>query len=289
MNDNHLPSNPVKQGIPYEFYDDIFEKYNSGLTLQQIHNQYYPQFTTDQINYICREKGITRKNGRQVVLYHDYFSNIDTEEKAYFLGLFAADGHLYWDKQKGESYNISLALMKQDKYIVEKFAKAIGTDKEVKEYTNTTGFQRKDGQPHIECRIVVSSKQMYNDLNKWGVMEHKSALIKSLPNLNDDMMRHYIRGYFDGNGSAFVTKQKGYMKLKMAIYSTHDFCTNIKQYLEQRLNLNVHKVYDHKTENCSFISYYTEGDLKRLYHYMYEEATCYLTRKKEIIENYLQT
>ena len=124
-----------KQGIPFEYYENIFELYKSGLTLQTIHNDYFPQYTTDQINYICREAKITRKNGRQAILNHNYFSIIDTPNKAYWLGFIAADGCVLEptyqvSKRTGkiirkEQGALQIGLQEKDKTHLEKFQKDI--------------------------------------------------------------------------------------------------------------------------------------------------------------------
>ena len=115
FDENDIPNK--KMGIQLKDYEPIFNLYLSGLTLQQIHDNYYPQYTSDQINYICREKGITRPNGKVAILNHNYFDNIDSEEKAYFLGLLTADGNIQHHIKKGNSWTITLELMKDDKYL----------------------------------------------------------------------------------------------------------------------------------------------------------------------------
>lgn len=183
-----------KYGIPWEYYEPIFDLYNRGMTLQQIHDNYYPQFTVDQINYICRCSGITRPNGKQAILNHHYFSQIDSNEKAYWLGLLAADGNV---QIKEGRYTVSIGLRAQENYLIEEFAKAVETDKTVKEYINSSGFQRKDGQPHRTCRIVLHSKIMVEDLMSHGIVPRKSLIYNQMPNIEDRYMSHFIRGFFD--------------------------------------------------------------------------------------------
>lgn len=285
LDKNNIPIK--KQGIPYEFYQPIFEKYEQGYTLKQIHDLFYPQFTVDQINYICREKGITRKNGNIAKLNHNYFSEINSPEKAYWLGLLFADGCIRHEKQKGNSWVVQLSLMKEDKYLVEEFAKAVETDKEVKEYCNKTGFQRKDGAPHIECRINLYSSKMAKDLEKYGVVPRKSLKVKELPNIEERYMSHFIRGFFDGNGTIthFMCHEKE--KPRIGFYSTHDFCDNLNQYLNKTIKTSLNKVCDQKNEKVSFISFSKKEDVKNLYDFMYKDAEVFLKRKKQKIEKYI--
>lgn len=278
--ENNIPKK--KLGIPYKYYDEIFELYTSGNTLQQIHENYFPQFTADQINYICRKKGITRPNGKVAQLNHDYFELIDTEEKAYFLGLLLADGHV--DDSKEYSRAISLSLMQEDKYMVEAFAKAVGTNLTVKEYTNSTGFQRKDGKPHVECRIVLHSKKLANDISCYNIVPHKSYLEYHLPFVAPELMRHFIRGFFDGNGSITYSKDNGLTRPKIEIYSNHILCVDLICYLNNNVGVSLTKVYDQKDARVSFISIGRYSDVCNMYKFMYTDATIYLKRKKKKFE-----
>ena len=290
LDTNKIPNK--KYGIPNDFYEPIFILYESGLTLQQIHDNHYPQFSKDQINYICREKGITRKNGKMAKMNHSYFSVIDSNEKAYWLGLLFADGCVQYHPKKGDSWSIALSLMKEDKYLVENFAKAVETDLKVKEYHNGTGFQRKDGAPHIECRIVLYSSQMANDLKKYGIIPRKSLKVKELPNIEEPYMKHFIRGFFDGNGSITFNKCHGkdrYIIPKVVFYSTHEFCNDLNCYLNKALGVSQNKITDQKDYDVSFITYGKYGDAEEIYHYLYDDApaSIYMKRKKEKFEKYM--
>lgn len=285
LDKNNIPIK--KQGIPLDYYEPIFEKYNEGYTLKDIHDLFFPQFTIDQINYICREKGITRKGGKRVTLNHSYFKDIDCKEKAYWLGLLFADGCIRHEQKKGNSWCIQLSLMKEDKYLVEKFAKAVGTDREVKEYINPTGFQRKDGKPHIECRLTLHSSDMAKDLGKYGVVPRKSLKVKELPKIDEQYMSHFIRGFFDGNGTithSFIHKKE---KPRIGFYSTNAFCNELNFYLHKYINTSLNKVYDQKNENVSFILYTKRDDILKIYNFLYQDSELYLERKKNKIEKYI--
>lgn len=288
LNANNLPSNPKKYGIQYEDYEPIFELYNSGLTLQKIHDEYYPQYTTDQINYIVREKGITRPNGKVSHLNHNYFSEIDSVEKAYWLGLLTADGNVQYRKERGESYKITLDLNSEDEYLVEKFKNAINSNLNVHTYINNTSFQRKDGQPHKMARITVHSAQMYKDLGKYGIVERKSLLLEKVPYIKDEYLSHYLRGFFDGNGSiTYGNKKAKYFSPRVLFYSTYNFCKSVQESLNKVIGLPIHTITKQKDYNVSFITYGKFDDVVAIYNFLYKDATIYMKRKKEKFEEYI--
>lgn len=92
--------------------------------------------TVGAINYHLRRKGITRNTGRQVQIDHEYFNIINSEPKAYFLGLITADGSVikYQKSKNGFSYILRLELKVEDKYLLEIFANELNSNLKPKEY-----------------------------------------------------------------------------------------------------------------------------------------------------------
>lgn len=96
-------------------------------------------------------------------------------------------------------------------------------------------------------------------------------------------MRHFIRGYFDGDGTIYINSKSE--RLRTAFYGTHDFISSIQEYLIDELGFTRKKVTDQKDARVSFISYAYKESLE-LCEWMYSEATIYLKRKHNIyIEN----
>lgn len=278
-----------KRGIPQEYREHIYELYNSGLNSREIHEQYYPQFTGDQINYICRVKGITRPNGKIAHMNHNYFSVIDTPNKAYWLGLLTADGCVQHHVERGNSWSISLSLMKEDRYLVEQLAKDIETNLIVKEYNNGSGFQRQDGKPHIEERLLVYSAKMASDLGNYGVVPKKSLSLKRIADIPEELYRHYVRGFFDGNGSAtyYWNKSKAHRCPRIIFYSTHEFCDSLASLLEKQLKVVHPKITDQKNEQISLFSYTNFKTIELLYDYFYSDLADdlhYCKRKRQVLE-----
>ena len=73
----------------------IKEKYLEGETIEEITDKYFKdKYCSGEINMVLRKLGITRPNGIQAKINHDYFENIDSEHKAYWLGFIYADGSI---------------------------------------------------------------------------------------------------------------------------------------------------------------------------------------------------
>jgi intein/homing endonuclease len=123
-------------------------------------------------------------------LNENFFEVIDTQEKAYWLGFIAADGCVYYD---GNSRHLSINQSIKDKDHLEKLRKTIGYEKEL--------YHHIGGIAHTEMvRLRIASKKLYYDLISHGVVPRKTFILKSPINISDEMIRHWIRGYFDGDG-----------------------------------------------------------------------------------------
>lgn len=111
-----------------------------------------------------------------------YFERIDTEEKAYLLGLLATDGNV-----SGRS--ISLALKACDRILLERFEHA-------------TGLRPSAIRPMLKgmLRTSVSCAEMAQDLARHGVVPAKTWSLGWPKTVPPHLLRHYLRGVFDGDG-----------------------------------------------------------------------------------------
>ena len=263
----------------------IKEKYLEGETIEEITDKYFKdKYCSGEINMVLRKLGITRPNGTQAKINHDYFENIDSEHKAYWLGFIYADGSITKKVyEKGSyTYRLRMELMFEDKYILEQMALDLESDLKPKEYYNDTSHFEGYNKPKHTAYIMFSSKKMGEDLVKLGVVPNKTLILKSLPSIPDNLMKHFIRGYFDGDGSVYLTKDN---TIKTAFYGTHDFINSIQDFLIKELDLTKKKITDQKEANVSFVGM-AKQESEKLYHYMYDEATIFLNRKYEKYNKY---
>jgi hypothetical protein len=136
--------------------------------------------------------------------YSNYFNEINTQEKAYILGLLYADGC-----NSTESRTINIALKEDDLNILIKIKNAIKASQEIKlrkrslEKSNI-GYQRKD-----MYKLSITDKQISEDLTKWGCVKAKTFKLKFPYFLQKELIKHFIRGYFDGDGCINKSTAKG--------------------------------------------------------------------------------
>lgn len=277
-----LSSNCKKLFTPSDI--ELMKKlYLDGLTIQEIHEKHFKgKCTDDGINAVLRKLGVTRKNGVQAKIDHDYFEKIDDERKAYWVGFILADGSIHRrEYQRGTYTNIlRIELKISDKYLLEELAKDLKSDKLVKECRDDR--LRGKFKPKHNGYITFSSKKIGDDLSKYGVVPNKTLKLKELPDIKKELMPHFIRGYFDGDGSVYINSKT--KAIRTAFYGTDDFIKNIHSFLKEELNLRDKKIYRQKEAQVSFVSYAKE-DSEKIYRYMYKESTICLKRKKELFES----
>lgn len=207
-------------------------------------------------------KGYKIENRRAMKSFNiHYFDKIDTEEKAYWLGFLFADGAI---TQYNKSYDIELSLNINDKEHVEKYAKAIG-----KNYVNNNSTYR--------SRCIVGSKHMFNTLASYGCTVKKSLTLK-FPNesifKDKTLIRHFIRGYFDGDGCVSFGN-KDHTIPTVSIIGTKDFLNGIQLIYKSNKNLR----NNNKNQNITKVLKYSTNEAFTFIDWLYKDSTIYLERK----------
>ena len=212
--------------------------------------------------------GLTSKQ-----IYENYFKEINTCDKAYFLGLLLMDGNVINNRKKGNCWTIQISLIDKDKYILEKLKENVKSDNKV-------------GSSNNMCYFSMFSSKMARNKKKYGIIPRKSLVLEKLPNIEDKYMPDLIRGIFDANGSVYITNKN--KKLHFSFYSTHSMLESIKDLLRNKLNFPNNKIIDQKKHKVSLMSFSAKKDIINFYNYIYynEEVTC-LKRKKDKFYKYL--
>ena len=203
-----------------------------------------------------------------------FFDVIDTEEKAYWLGFLYADGCI-----ANDTHYMSLVLSISDKEHLIEFNKHIKSTYPIK-------IEREK-----YVKLKISNKHIGNSLINKGCIPKKS-LILEFPNLSQVpkfLIRHFIRGYFDGDGCICnQLNNKGYFRSKINIVGTNNFLSGLIIHLPIE-NIKVHQRNGFKVHE---INIYNKKDIIKIMHYLYDDATVYLKRKYNkflTVKDYLDT
>ena len=181
-----------------------------------------------------------------------------------------ADGCIYSKENR-----IELSLQDLDVNHLYKFAKFLDSKKEdfVKLYKNY-----KHGK-YNRCRVSFRSKIVWEALNSKGCVPNKS-LILTFPDesvLSDkSLIRHFIRGYVDGDGCLCYTKGKA----EFNVLGTEEFLTGLMENLPLDRKYPVYKKHKDTDKNFCIFNLWCSTAV-RIMQYLYENATIYLDRKYE--------
>lgn len=216
-------------------------------------------------------------NGRRK--YHldeHYFDNIDTKNKAYFLGLLYADGSNFTPKQ-----TIAISLEEKDRHILEAFRKELKYDRELEfiDYSNKHdfGYHYKN-----QYRLSIFSKHMSNELDKKGVKKNKSLILEFPDFISDELLKYFILGYFDGDGSFCPHHTKnGKFQPLITFTSTKNFCIALQNYIKDKLYIPCGNIYDASCHNgvTSVLSFSGVRQVKKFLDWLYLDTELYLYRK----------
>ncbi|PVC74982.1 hypothetical protein C2I27_03590 [Priestia megaterium] len=246
-------------------------EYASGTPIQTVMKKY-------NVSYASVYNAIKRfdipyegRSNRRVFFDESYFTNIDTEDKAYWLGYIYADGNVNTtDNDMSKPNRLTLNASGEDGEHLRKFMKDI-------QYTGELRFQiqPKSYSETPSYRVQCNSIKLVSDLMHHGCMPNKTSS-SHLPPLTPEMLRHFIRGYFDGDGCISPTNRVG----EFSITSEPNILLEIQQVLMKELGLSQTKLktYKHTTVACS-LRYGGRANLSKLYDYMYSNATIYMQRK----------
>lgn len=198
------------------------------------------------------------------------FEKINSEEKAYWLGFLYADGSV------GSSDNrTELNLAEKDLNHVEKFKNFIGLDNKIS-YKEKTKAYRYSFKDKIFKEILI---------NKGCVP--KKSLILEFPNEKQvprEFIRHFIRGYFDGDGCFCNTP----LTFEAGFISTENFIRECLKVLPEEVKKTYPLINVHRDNGAKKYAFYRYQDVKIFLDFMYKDATIYLDRKYNLYLDFIE-
>lgn len=220
-----------------------------------------------------------QEKSRKYYCDSDYFDVIDTEEKAYWLGFCYCDGYI---THSSDSFTMKfgLSLNNADLEHMQKFKNAINADAPINTYTVYQGY--KVGAEY--CRILIHDDVFANHLITHGCVERKSNIMKPPSGVPLCIVKHFIRGVMDVNGSIVITNGESICPSFQIVFTgTDSFLMWIQQYLLD--NNAISRIYPlSKRKEGQIVSSFSFGgnyQVKHFLDFIYEEATIYLDRKYE--------
>lgn len=186
----------------------------------------------------------------------NFFEKIDNSKKAYFLGWLMADGCNFKEKY---SYCVSINLKSSDEDILHVLNSFIGSSRPILRYT-TNGKS--------VSRLHFSSKKLGEDLIKLGCTPKKSTTLL-FPEVKEEFIFDFLRGYFDGDGSIFNRKKRP-NEYVISMISSDLFSARLKEYIFLKLGVNFHIK---KQGKVSVLELYQRNSIKAFMDKIYENSS----------------
>lgn len=264
--------------------DDVLnciKLYESGWSCKKIANL-YDMYASSIYSSLIRHGVVIRSYsvaGRHHYCDENFFDSIYDEKTSYFFGLLYADGCNIENR-----HDIVISLNEEDRHILELFSSFVQPTKilTIKKYSD----KKHNWKNQVSMRIV--SDHMSKTLNDYGLVPRKTT-IKKFPDIiknnDENIVRHFIRGYFDGNGSIYTGSNN--RSFVFAIYSTYDMCDNIGKLFKKYLNID-YKITgykrEHTTSKCLRIC--KRMDVFNICNWLYKDSTLFIIRKYNRYELY---
>ena len=233
----------------------IRDKYvNQNSSLKSLSDEFH--VSPETLRNLLRKNNIQLKGCKQGYPRNEnYFTNIDTPDKAYWLGMFYADGCVIENR-----HEISIRLI--DKEHIEKFKNAIGAiNHKITEYHDKRWVGEK-----IIYIFSIKDSRLSSDLIKWGCVQNKTLIINKIPNIPRDYVSHFIRGYFDGDGSLHYLKGTNNYRISFTCGNS-DFLCDIKKELQVDVSLG-----HNKSTNTYQLQISGRRNLERILNYLYKDS-----------------
>jgi len=145
---------------------------------------------------------------------------------AWVLGFIASDGNITYNKQQH-----SLRFCQTDKDLLEKVKRALDSNHRIYE------FKKLRATWNTPYGLQICNKNMCQDLINLKITPRKSLTLE-MPIVPDKFLRHFVRGYVDGNGCIRSIKHEE--KTRISYSLAIQINSGSKKFLEQ-LKLNLKK------------------------------------------------
>jgi hypothetical protein len=254
--------------------DEILKLYKTGVSYGEIERRTGRE-KSGIIKMLKRKEAYEPRSLRRHSLDENYFDEIDTINKAYWLGFILADAYIRDTRlQKNLVFNLSI----KDIDHLEEFKKGIKFSGPIKYIT-----KKKKEKPHRLIRLSITSSHLVKSLIKLGANSFKrNGDLRIIENIDTRLLRYLMRGLFDGDGMVYVHKPS-----KQTGIGFCDKHYGIVRWFQDELVKNIKirrtKINVSKSGKCYRFQYRGNHQTKLIGKWLYDEKGVRLNRKKIIL------
>lgn len=250
---------PPKEGIPASV---TCEHCGEMITLKK-HKR--SKWLKGQHKFFCSNQRIIsyrsnrKPNNAKHSINEEYFQSISSEDAAYWLGYISSDGNI----SLNNGYKFSVGSIDRDQ---------IENLKTTLEYTGSLATRRLNNKDFYV--LNTSNKNFVNNLINKGVVPKKTFKLAYPWFINKHLIRHYLRGYLDGDGS--ISYNPVSKMLQCGFVGTYGLMKNVAEFLYEEGIIKSSGIY--KSENI-FRFARSQIQAEKFLEYLYTGASVYMECK----------
>jgi len=232
---------------------NVINKYLDGFSCIEIAKEYNCHRTTVQLH--LKKNNIKLRNKMSSKrTYNRKFFKYYSAKSCYWAGFIAADGCVYSNKDA-----INITLSKKDKSHLEKFIEDIKSNHNIHHYKDVV-------------HLTIYGLDFINDFaENYGFGPRKTFKLKFPRKIPNKYIHHFIRGFFDGDGSIYKHSQANIMNLDFL--GTRDIMYYIGEHFKNNLNIYIRNQYRlpkiRKVKNIYNLRY-SGNNAKKILKYLYK-------------------
>lgn len=250
------------------------EMYQRGALLKDIANTFGTTRAT--VSKLIKKNGV--KIDRFTYHFNEhYFDQVDSQDKAYILGLLWADGHNRVDKG-----SVILELQEDDRLLLEKINSATENERPLR----MVALNEKNPSWKNQYNLLWQSKHLSNILNKYGMCQRKSLVLEFPIWLDKNLYSHFVRGYVDGDGCVCYMKHN--RKIQVSMTGTRMFLEYVQKICES-IGVKSYISHDKRAnEVICQLSIVSNMCSATFLDWMYKDANLKIERKYDKYQQFLQ-
>ena len=253
---------------------NVIQDYLDGMAIKDLAEKY--DRSHQSIGQFLRRQGIETEKRIQTkspyTLDEYWLDNLDCEEKFYFLGFFAADGFNETPKNR-----VRIKLQREDKYMLEKFKDLFQSNRDIQD---SDYFNKTYNKIEYSSELYITSKYLCKRLEELKLPDNKSLILEFPDYIPEKFLHHYIRGYFDGDGSisTFGNNKNGELRANITFVGSNSFIDKLYKIILEKLGI------DSRIDNCDGKAYKRlqiekNREVKKFLDWLYKDSSIYLIRK----------
>jgi len=246
--------------LDLQYKQQIISAFNYGMECRDIPN--YVGVSGRAVARVLCEAGVNTKRKNRYTLNESYFDAIDSQVKAYLLGLIAADGCV--------TKTNYVAFESVDKELTELLSNEIQYSGKIRIVTPQYYA------PHY--RVNFSSQRIARALHSYGIVTGR-MFSGNYYFPDSEYLASYILGYFDGDGCAYVNE--GRSGGLICIVGSLEFNSELAR------QLGMGYVDKHFLKKVYYWKIHSRKNIETFYNFVYKQSSLGLQRKKKKIEQIL--